>query len=323
MMGGPSGPTADPVTIEQVRGAFAEIDTRHDGAIDRRELYRALRTSKLARELFGVRERLEDLSQDAQRSLVESIVSDIAAATMSASRDSSPLRSITWPMFMAYFCERKGIACEFVLPVQEGGRAIAPAKVALCLRQRDVEVIHVGGRTPIDLMSDVPDTSVLVNPQSPLARLHRSHHSHELFSTLASDVPGVMDPHTRGSPLVGGWSDDPSSLDLSRREAEEAAQALLRTMVQPTDMDASARPLAGVVAVADGVRKEDVKRSTLFREVFRVMHAFRGSDDTEMTISVGELVVKAPNPNLDIVGADTIVPVGWEHVFRVSAALCG
>ena len=276
------GETGGPVTLGMVAQAFLELDTRHDGELDRRELYRSLRSSKTALKLFGLPDTLRTLTQDALRGLVEGIIYDVAHVSQGRGAAEGPVRGVTWAEFLAFFCERRGVVYSFSAPV-DGDIAAdnSRATVRLTLRPHHAELLDVDGRSPADVATGAPEDCLLRSPSAPLRSLHGSYFGGRVFRALAAAAPG--------SPAA------------KAAKASREGSAMLNSLVAPC---------CGGPA----------ERSGLFHEALVVVFAFEASGQAEMSVQPGDMLVQGPNPRLGAASDEAAVPPGWVHVFRVSLA---
>ncbi|KAA0167024.1 hypothetical protein FNF28_02947 [Cafeteria roenbergensis] len=278
------GETGGPVTLGMVAQAFLELDTRHDGELDRRELYRSLRSSKTALKLFGLPDTLRTLTQDALRGLVEGIIYDVAHVSQGRGAAEGPVRGVTWAEFLAFFCERRGVVYSFSAPV-DGDIAAdnSRATVRLTLRPHHAELLDVDGRSPADVATGAPEDCLLRSPSAPLRSLHGSYFGGRVFRALAAAAPG--------SPAA------------KAAKASREGSAMLNSLVAPC---------CGGPA----------ERSGLFHEALVVVFAFEASGQAEMSVQPGDMLVQGPNPRLGAASDEAAVPPGWVHVFRIPSPEC-
>ncbi|KAA0154600.1 hypothetical protein FNF31_06255 [Cafeteria roenbergensis] len=267
-----------------VAQAFLELDTRHDGELDRRELYRSLRSSKTALKLFGLPDTLRTLTQDALRGLVEGIIYDVAHVSQGRGAAEGPVRGVTWAEFLAFFCERRGVVYSFSAPV-DGDIAAdnSRATVRLTLRPHHAELLDVDGRSPADVATGAPEDCLLRSPSAPLRSLHGSYFGGRVFRALAAAAPG--------SPAA------------KAAKASREGSAMLNSLVAPC---------CGGPA----------ERSGLFHEALVVVFAFEASGQAEMSVQPGDMLVQGPNPRLGAASDEAAVPPGWVHVFRIPSPEC-
>jgi len=287
------------VPLKLVIAAFAELDSKGDGILDRRELYRSLRSSASAQKLFEVQGSVQALTKDALRGLIEGIIYDVAQVSQQHAGSDEPVAGVDWPSFLAYFCQRRGVVFSFEAPLSGSARPGQAAVVRLVVHPHRAELLGVGKRAASDVAASAPGTSLLRGASTPLGKVHSAHYGQRVFQALSRAGPGSPYPK-RGK-----------FTSVAAKEASMMLNGLVTGGAEASRLTDGSRSPRAMAEPSQDVRVG------LFSEAFVAQFDFEASGRAEMSMAAGDVVVRGPNPRLSLVGEEAAVPDGWLHVFKV------